>query len=73
MVNKKDPGSLFPGGPGGGTEAEQPGNSAISWEARALEQVRPHVRRLSGPGSVQAGWETETITRLEDYFDHDEV
>jgi len=39
------------------------------WEARALARVRSHVRDLSGPVAAQAGWETETITRLEDYFD----
>jgi len=39
------------------------------WEAQALARVRSHVRELSGPVAAQAGWETETITRLEDYFD----
>ena len=43
------------------------------WEARALARVRSHVRDLSGPVAAQAGWETETITRLEDYFDRGEI
>ena len=43
------------------------------WEARALARVRSHVRDLSGPAAAQAGWETDTITRLEDYFDRGEV
>ena len=46
---------------------------ATSWEARALEQVRPHVRELSGPDPAKAGWETDTISRLGDYFDREEV
>jgi hypothetical protein len=45
----------------------------MGWEARALARVRPHVRQLSGPGGAQAGWETDTITRLEDYFERDQV
>ena len=43
------------------------------WEARALARVRSHVRDLSGPVAAQAGWATETITRLEDYFDRGEI
>jgi len=43
------------------------------WEARALARVRTHVRDLSGPVAAQAGWETDTITRLEDYFDRGEI
>lgn len=37
------------------------------WEARA--RVRSQAREASGPVAAQAGWETETITRLQDYFD----
>lgn len=53
----------------------EPGSGGDSggWEARALAQVRTHVRELSGPAAAQAGWETETITRLEDYFDRGEI
>jgi len=50
-----------------------PGADTVGWEARALAQVRPRVRELSGPTAAQAGWETDTITRLEDYFDRGEV
>jgi hypothetical protein len=50
-----------------------PGTPTLSWEEKALSSVRPHVRELSGPGAAQAGWETDTITRLEDYFDRDQV
>lgn len=49
------------------------GDGGQGWEARALAQVRSHVRELSGPVAAQAGWETETITRLEDYFDRGEI
>jgi hypothetical protein len=49
------------------------GDGSEGWEARALAQVRSHVRELSGPVAAQAGWETETITRLEDYFDRGEI
>lgn len=49
------------------------GTDTVGWEARALAQVRPRVRELSGPSAAQAGWETDTITRLEDYFDRGEV
>jgi hypothetical protein len=46
----------------------------VSWEARALSRVRPHVRQLAeDAGAHAAGWETETLTRLERYFDRDEV
>jgi hypothetical protein len=44
-----------------------------SWEEKALSSVRSHVRDLCAPGAAQAGWETDTITRLEDYFDRDQV
>jgi hypothetical protein len=50
-----------------------PGTRTLSWEEKALSSVRSHVRELSGPGAAQAGWETDTITRLEDYFDLDQV
>jgi hypothetical protein len=49
------------------------GDGNEGWEARALAQVRTHVRELSGPVAAQAGWETETITRLEDYIDRGEI
>jgi len=54
-------------------DAATAGSDPIGWEARALAQVRSHVRELSGPGAAQAGWETDTITRLEDYFDRGDV
>jgi hypothetical protein len=50
-----------------------PGAPTVDWESRVLSRVRPHVRELRGPGAAQAGWETDTLTRLEDYFDRDEV
>jgi hypothetical protein len=50
-----------------------PGSRTLSWEEKALSSVRSHVRDLCGPGAAQAGWETDTITRLEDYFDRDQV
>lgn len=50
-----------------------PGTPTLSWEERALASVRPHVRELSGQGPARAGWETDTVTRLEDYFDRDQV
>jgi hypothetical protein len=46
---------------------------ATSWEARALAQVRPRLRELTGPEATESGWETDTISRLEDYFDRREV
>lgn len=46
---------------------------ATSWEARALAQVRPRLRELAGPDATESGWETDTISRLEDYFDRREV
>jgi len=49
------------------------GDSSEGWEARSLARVRSHVRELSGPAAAQAGWETETITRLEDYFDRGDI
>jgi hypothetical protein len=52
---------------------EAPDAPTLSWEERALASVRPHVRELSGPAAAQAGWETDTVTRLEDYFDRDQV
>jgi len=59
--------------PAGQAPDPVPGTDTVGWEARALAQVRPRVRELTGPGAAQAGWETDTITRLEDYFDHSEV
>jgi hypothetical protein len=50
-----------------------PGAPTVDWESRVLSRVRQHVRALRGPGAAQAGWETDTLTRLEDYFDRDEV
>ncbi len=52
----------------------EPEPEPADWEARALSRVRPHVRRLTeDDGAHAAGWETETLTRLERYFDRDEV
>jgi hypothetical protein len=45
----------------------------MAWETRALSGVRSQVGQLRGPGGAQAGWETDTVTRLEDYFDRDQV
>lgn len=54
--------------------APEPEPEPVSWEARALSRVRPHVRQLAeDAGAHAAGWETETLTRLERYFDRDEV
>ena len=69
MSNTKDPRNRSraaepPSAPEGVSRDDSQG-----WEARALARVRSHVRDLSGPVAAQAGWETETITRLEDYFD----
>lgn len=58
--------------PAPGTDAA-PGSRTPGWEEKALSSVRSHVRELCGPGAAQAGWETDTITRLEDYFDRDQV
>jgi hypothetical protein len=73
MQDRKDPKTRPRGAsPRPLTEAGNGGGSE-GWEARALAQVRTHVRDLSGPVAAQAGWETETITRLEDYFDRGEI
>jgi len=54
--------------------ASVPEPEPAGWEARALSRVRPHVRQLTeDDGAHAAGWETETLTRLERYFDRDEV
>lgn len=72
MSDRCDPRKKVPATPGSRSGAVE-GSDVLDWEARALAQVRPHVRELSGPAAVQAGWETDTITRLEDYFERDEV
>ena len=44
-------------------------SSGENWEKRALARVRSHVRRLRSEGAADpAGWEADTLTRLEDYF-----
>ena len=73
MQDRRDPRSRPRAAPGctppeGGNREE-----SQDWEARALARVRSHVRDLGGPAAAQAGWETDTITRLEDYFDRGEV
>ena len=73
MNDGSDPRNRGPAIPGARPAAAVPGSEALGWEARALAQVRPHVKELSGPAAIQAGWETDTITRLEDYFDRGEV
>lgn len=73
MSADEDPRRRLPSGPAGQAADPVPGTDTVGWEARALAQVRPRVRELSGPGAAQAGWETDTITRLEDYFDRGEV
>lgn len=55
----------------GPAAAEEP---STGWEERALARVRLHVRQLTdGVGAHEAGWETDTLTRLERYFERDEV
>lgn len=73
MNDRKDPKGRFPGNSPAQDAERTPGADTMGWEARALAQIRPHVRELSGPAGVQAGWETDTITRLEDYFDRGDV
>ena len=73
MSPNKDPRRRLPNAPVGRATDPVPGTDTVGWEARALAQVRPRVRELTGPGAAQAGWETDTITRLEDYFDRGEV
>jgi hypothetical protein len=73
MSDRSDPRRRAPATQGAGPAGAVEGNDALGWEARALAQVRPHVKELSGPAAAQAGWETDTITRLEDYFDRSEV
>lgn len=55
-------------------DADPPPQAArdAGWEARALARVKPHVRQLSKQAhKLPDGWETDTVTRLEDYFRHD--
>lgn len=73
MSAQPDPRRRLCNAPAGRATDPVPGTDTVGWEARALAQVRPRVRELSGPTAAQAGWETDTITRLEDYFDRDEV
>jgi hypothetical protein len=73
MDKNKGPGNRSGNGPAGRDANPLVSTDAQGWEARALARVRPHVRELAGPRAPQAGWETETITRLEDYFDRSEV
>lgn len=73
MSGRNDPRNRRPGTPAIRAADPVPGTDVMGWEARALAQVRPRVRELTGPGAAQAGWETDTITRLEDYFDRGEV
>ena len=41
------------------------------WEERALARVNAHVEQLSKDlRKLPDGWETDTVTRLEDYFGH---
>jgi len=73
MSKTKEP-DRRPRGSAGSTVGEQsPGTAAMGGEARALSGVRSHSRQPGGPGGAQAGWETDTVTRLEDYFDRDQV
>lgn len=57
----------------GGTDRDRPAAQGADWEARALARIKPHVRQLSKQaGKLPDGWETDTVTRLEDYFGHEE-
>lgn len=57
-----------------GSPAPAAGPEAADWEQRALSRVRPHVRRLAEEREDRSvGWETDTLTRLERYFERDEV
>ena len=73
MNDRKDPRARARQAPARAVPEGSAGNDSLGWEARALARVRPHLRELSGPAAAQAGWETDTITRLEDYFDRGEV
>lgn len=73
MTDRKDPKTRPRGASPRPLTEGGSGGDGQGWEARALAQVRSHVRELSGPVAAQAGWETETITRLEDYFDRGEI
>ena len=73
MNDRTDPRNRTPATQGAGPAGAVEGNDALGWEARALAQVRLHVKELAGPEAAQAGWETDTISRLEDYFDRSEV
>lgn len=73
MTDRKDPRIRGRQAPTGPQPEGSAGNDGLGWEARALARVRPHLKELSGPAAAQAGWETDTITRLEDYFDRGEV
>jgi hypothetical protein len=65
---------LRAGNPAPPDDAAQDVPSAeASWEERALARVRPHLQRLKKEGVADpAGWETDTLTRLEGYFDRQE-
>jgi hypothetical protein len=73
MQDRKDPKNRPREVPGCTPPEGEIRDQSQDWEARALARVRPHVRDLAGPAAAQAGWETDTITRLEDYFDRGEV
>lgn len=73
MSKTKEPERRLRGSAGSPAGEQSPGTTAMGWEARALSGVRSHARQLSGPGGAQAGWDTDTVTRLEDYFDRDQV
>ena len=49
----------------------RPAAPDAGWEARALARVKAHVEQLSKTAKkLPDGWETDTVTRLEDYFGH---
>lgn len=73
MSKTKEPDRRLRGSAGSPVGEQSPGTTAMGGEARAFPGVRSQVRQLSGAGGAQAGWETDTVTRLEDYFDRDQV
>jgi len=73
MGDRTDPRNRSQGTEAARARSQSTDRDPSGWEAKVLARVRPHVRELSGPGAAQAGWETDTITRLEDYFDRGEV
>lgn len=69
MEEKGDKGGEAPGA----RRAAGDPAAGSSWEARAMARVRPHVEQLSrNRRTLPVGWEADTMTRLEEYFSHEQ-